>query len=142
MLSPSALLYLHPGSVADHDGGENRGGDAGRDEAVRLLAGALPLVEDPAPHGAEYNDASHMERPAREPESAHLRLAHRIEEELQVPRRAGHRAEDIIAQHRDTRVRGGGLPGRMLDYFFARGVQRGFDDCLVLSSWKRCAQRP
>ena len=35
-----------------------------RDEPVGLLARTLPLVEDPAPHGAEDDDAGHVQRPA------------------------------------------------------------------------------
>ena len=73
------------GADADDEGGENEREDARGDEPMRLLAGALPFVEDPAPHRAEDDDAGHVEGPTREAELAHLGLAHGVEKELKIP---------------------------------------------------------
>ena len=95
---------LQVGAVADDDRGQDQHGDARRDQAVRLLARALPLVENPAPHRAEDDDARHVQRPRGEAELAHLRLAHRVEEELEVPRRARQRGEKVVSEHGDLQV--------------------------------------
>ena len=46
-------------------------------------------MQDPAPHGRKDDDARHVYGPAREAVAPHLRLAHRVEEKLEVPRCAG-----------------------------------------------------
>ena len=51
------------GSRPDDGGGEDKRDDATGDEEVRLLAGAFPFVQDPAPHRAEDNDAGHVQGP-------------------------------------------------------------------------------
>src|SRR4030042_526393 len=62
----------------------------------------LLLPEGDAPERAENDDAGHVNRPAGEFVLAHLRLAHGVEEKLQVPGDSGQGAEEIVAQHRDA----------------------------------------
>ena len=97
------------GAEADDDGGEDEQPDAGGDDAVHLATRALPFVEYPAPHGAENDDARHVQGPAGEAEAPHLGLAHRVEEELEIPTRAGQRREEVIAEPRHFEIgrRGG-----------------------------------
>ena len=105
-----------------------------------LFAGALPFMENPTPHGAEDNDAGHVQRPACEAEPAHLRLAHGVEEELEVPCGAGQRAEEVIAEHWH-RIAGetGGSCG-VLDDFLAGSVHCGFNDRLLVTSRRGIAE--
>ena len=60
---------------------------------MNLLARAFPFLENPAPHGAEDDDARQMEGSAGETEFAHLGLAHGVEEKLEIPAGAGQRVK-------------------------------------------------
>ena len=90
----SAVLTscLSKSSKTNNDGRKDEGGDAAGDEQVSLLARAFPFVKDPAPHGAEDDDAGHVQSPTGESVFVHLRLAHRVEEELEIPQRPHHDA--------------------------------------------------
>ena len=52
---------------------------------------------------AEDDDERHVQRPTGEVVGAHFGRAHAVEEELQVPRHARHRAEDPVGGQRHGR---------------------------------------
>ena len=54
-------------------------------EEFREHADVPPLLEEDTPQGPEDDDACHMDGSTREPIVSHLRLDHRVEEELEVP---------------------------------------------------------
>jgi len=56
-------LALQISAVANDKGGNDERANSAPDEQVGLFAGALPFVENPAPHRAENNDAGHVQRP-------------------------------------------------------------------------------
>ena len=70
---------------------------APRDEAVRAPARAAPLLQRQPPQRAKNDDARHVQCPRGEAEAAHLRLAHGVEEKLEIPRHARQRAQRQIA---------------------------------------------
>ena len=85
-------------SPANDDGRENEREDARGDERMRFITCALPLVKNPAPHGAKNDDAGHVKRPRNEIVFAHLRRAHGVKEELEIPAGTGEHAKKIIGE--------------------------------------------
>ncbi len=90
--------------ATDDDGGKDQSRNAGGDKSVSLLTRTLPLVENPAPHGTEDDDACHVQRPRGEPKLAHLRLAHCVEEKLEIPTCPSQRTENVVAQHWNFKI--------------------------------------
>ena len=80
----------------DHRRGRERA-QPPSDKPVRAPARAPPLLERQPPQRAEDDDARHVQRPRAEAKPAHLRLAHRVKEKLEIPRRARQRAQRQIA---------------------------------------------
>lgn len=72
-----------------------------------LATSPFPFVEDPTPHGAENDDAGHVQRPTGKTVSSHLGLAHGVEKELEVPNNPREGTEEIVVGHRNAQ-RGGG----------------------------------
>ena len=90
-------MALEPSAKSDDDGGNDQGSDSCGYQSMRFPAGPLPFMEYPPPHGAEDNDASHMQSPTGETELAHLAFPHCVEEELKVPRRSRQCRKEIVA---------------------------------------------
>ena len=104
LFQAASLFTFQISAVADDDGGNDERADAAADEQVRLPAGAFPFVENPAPHGAEDDDARHVQRPGGETELAHLRLAHRVEEKLEIPACPRQCGEQVVRERRNLQV--------------------------------------
>ena len=96
---------LEPSTEANDQGGKDERGDTASDEEMRFLAGAFPFVKIEPPASAENNDARHVQGPTGKTEFAHLRLAHRVKEKLQIPACARERREKVIRKHGDTLCR-------------------------------------
>ena len=73
-----------------------------------LATSPFPFVEYPTPHGAENNDAGHVQRPTGKTVPSHLGLAHGVEKELEVPGDARDSTEKVVIGH-------GNLQGRRRD---------------------------
>lgn len=85
-------------AITDDGGGRDQQRQPDTDQRARPQACSLPLAQGDSPDRAENNDAGHVQGPTREAEFAHLRLPHRVEKKLHVPRHPGQRAEVIITQ--------------------------------------------
>ena len=89
-------LQISPAS--NDDSGENERGNAAGNECMRFFARVFPLMQNPAPHRAENDDACHVKRPRNEVVFAHLRGAHSIKEKLEVPAGACHGGKKVIGK--------------------------------------------
>src|SRR5277367_3116959 len=87
---------LHVCTNANNDRGKHKGRDPRGNQAMRLFAGAFPLVKVYAPQGAENNDAGHVQSPTGKAVRAHLDLAHRVKEKLKIPGRPRQSAEKVV----------------------------------------------
>ena len=85
-----AVIHKNLPAIAYEQGGIMQQSSRNKQEAAGdAQAGAmfriLPLFQRNAPQRGEDDDAGHVQRPAGEVVFAHLRLAHRVEEELEIP---------------------------------------------------------
>src|SRR5437762_13159343 len=73
-----------------------------------------------------------MQRPTGELESSHFGLAHRVEEELHIPRRSSQGGEKIIGNHRSAcRLLSSDCDGNC--HLLSWGIRRRFQDILLIS---------
>src|ERR1035441_5273756 len=69
-----------------------------------------PFSEGNSPQSAEDDDAGHVQRPARKLVATHLRFAHGVKEELQVPGCPSQRGKQVIpAERRSSQTPHGDL---------------------------------
>src|SRR5690242_17398681 len=80
-----ALMALQISTAANDNSGENERDDPAGDECMRFFARALPLMQNPAPHRAENDDAGHVKGPRDEVIFTHLRGTHGVKEKLEIP---------------------------------------------------------
>src|SRR3984885_9389997 len=84
-------------SQTDDDRGTYQHQQPDRQQDETTLTGAAPLPQAQAPERGENDDAGHVEGPARKAVASHLALAHGVEKELEIPGRAGKRAQQVVA---------------------------------------------
>ena len=80
-------------------------------------------MKNPAPRGAEDDDAGHVQRPTGKSVFADLRLAHGVEEELEIPQRPRRRGEQIVGEHGNFQI--GGRSGHQLRQSGPQGLGAG-----------------
>ena len=119
-------------AVADDGGGRDQHQEAAGDQRFGSAAGASPFVQRDAPQGAEDDDAGHVQGPTGELVRAHLRLAHGVEEELEIPGDAGEGGEEVVVEQGHAGglagYGDGGGRGHVLDHLFAGRIDGGLDD--------------
>lgn len=62
-VSAAAAGALDVGANTDDDSGKDQYRNSRHNQTIGLFAGSLPFVKDPAPHGAEDDDARHVQCP-------------------------------------------------------------------------------
>src|SRR5579863_6025861 len=85
-------------SVADNHCGANEQDQRESKKAHCWLSRAAPLLETKAPERAKDNDAGHVQSPTGKTVFAHLRFAHGVEKELEIPGGSGESAPKIVAE--------------------------------------------
>src|SRR5579863_1898982 len=87
-------------SIPNDDGRHNQNEQTEADQPLGAKAGTVPFLQPNAPEGAEDHDAGHVQSPAGEFVSPHLRFAHGVEKELEVPGSSRQGGEEIVGEQR------------------------------------------